>query len=88
MKTFSLEKLRADALAWVSAPGRSRCQLARESKIDWKCLNRFLAHGRGLSGKTIEKLWAIVYDGQPSQEESSEAPWKMQIQAQSPTADE
>lgn len=62
MNTFSLEQLRKDATAWVDSPGRSRLQLARLADVDWKSLDRFLSDGKkGLSGKTIEKLWPHIY---------------------------
>ena len=62
MNTFSMNQIRKDALDWVSSPGRTRLQLARQAGIEWKSLDRFLTNPKaGLSGRTIEKLWKVIY---------------------------
>jgi hypothetical protein len=62
MSTFTLKQIRADAQAWIDLPGNSRHQLARLAGVEWASLDRFLSDETvGLSGKTIEKIWPIIY---------------------------
>jgi hypothetical protein len=69
MKTFSLKQVREDALKWVSMPGRTRLQLAKQAGVDWKSIDRFLSsQNTGLAGKTIEKLWPVIYENNPKPE--------------------
>lgn len=60
IETFSAEHVRQAVLAYTERPKHSLHKLAKVSGVDWSCLKRFVADGKGMNIHSVEKLWPYI----------------------------